>query len=420
MRMRKLGSDHSILFFVSEEISRKIRNFIGDNKETLDSSDVLVWTLQETCTQISNDSSLWASQGENFDRRHTAWEKYKDGKLTQSEVAKVLREPESRTLEELYGVRDEEDSNGGAPLSVRQQTIRERCRQFGIQPGGSSALLEEQERELAHEKEEERQVQRTVGATPLHHSLDPALITLVQTGQYSPSLKRVSLLECLQKTTQSSMFSTTSKHFFQSKQLFATKDFSGTIVLSLADYMDDFLRAVQWILTTTKRPDELLLLSPFEANELLPKIRSSQHASLHVYSPCTSRIVRSIEDLDFFTVSGRPEFTPPHPRVMHELNLFSGQLFFRDQASFEDVCDMLGLCLGKIPDTLRGKIDTGGFVQDEDARQIAGIRNSLFEKNPVAVLRKLVGWRRKGYGFTLTHVGLMLHGNNLGADEFSV
>src|ERR1700733_2585342 len=125
MRMRKLGSDHSILFFVSGEISRKIRSFIGDNKETLDSSDVLVWTLQETCTQISNDSSLWASQGENFDRRHTAWEKYKDGKLTQSEVAKVLREPESRTLEELYGVRDEEDSNGGAPLSVRQQTIRE-------------------------------------------------------------------------------------------------------------------------------------------------------------------------------------------------------------------------------------------------------------------------------------------------------
>jgi hypothetical protein len=419
MRMRKLGTDHSILFFASGEISRKIRNLIGEDEKPLDSSDVLVWALRETCTQIVNDSSLWASQGENFDRRQTAWEKYQDGKLTRSEVAKILREPESRSLEELYGVRDEDDSNGDAPLSERQQLIRERCQQFGIQSGGSSALLEEQERELAHEKEEERQVQRTVGATPLEHTLDPALITLVQTGQYSPSLKLVSLLGCLQKTTQSSTLSTISKHFFQSDQLFATKDFSGTITLSSGVVMDDFLRAVQWILITTESP-RLLLLSPFEANELLPKIRSSRYTSLHIYSPRTSRIVRPIEDLDFFTVSRRRQFTRPEPRVMHELNLFSGQLFFRDRASFDYVCDMLGLRLGKIPDTLRGKIDTGGFVQDEDARQIAGIRNCLFEKNPVAFLRKLVGWRRKGLGFTLTHIGFILHGNNLGADEFSV
>jgi len=139
-----------------------------------------------------------------------------------------------------------------------------------------------------------------------------------------------------------------------------------------------------------------------------------------MYSPRTSRLVHStIEDLDFFTVSRRRDFTRPLPCVMHELNLFSGQLFFRNRESFEDVCDMLGLCLGKIPNSLRGKIDTAGFVQDEDARKIAGIRNCLFEKNPVALLRELVGWRRKGHGFTLTHVGLILHGNNLGADEFS-
>jgi len=80
---------------------------------------------------------------------------------------------------------------------------------------------------------------------------------------------------------------------------------------------------------------------------------------------------------------------------------------------------MLGLWLGEIPDALRGKIDVGGFVQDKDARQIVGM-TSLFETSPMAVLRELVGWRRKGQGFTLTHVGLMLHGNNLGVDEFAV
>jgi hypothetical protein len=417
MRMRKLGSDHSILFFASGEISRKIRSCVGTQKPSLDSSDVLLWALRETCTQIVNDTALWASQGKNFDRRHETWKKYNEGKLTRLEVADALSEPESRTLEELYGVRNQDDFSHDGPLSVRQQAIRKRCGEFGIQSGYNSELLEEQERELAHEKEQERQIQRVVGAEPLGHSLDPALIDLVQTGQYPTSLKLVTLLKCLCKTTQLSTLSSTSKSFFQSERVLATEDFCCTIALSRKDSMDDFLRAVQWILTSSRDPNILLLLSPFEANELFPKIRLSRYVSLHVYSPRTSRNVRSFEDLDFFTVSPGRDFTLPQRRVMHELNLFAGQLFFRDRASFEEVCNMLGLCLGEIPNELRGKIDAGGFVQDEGARRI---RDSLFEKNPMVDLRELVGWRRKGQGFTRTHVGLMLRGNNLDTDEFAV
>jgi hypothetical protein len=418
--MRKLGSDHSVLFYASGEISIKIRACVRADGRALDSSDVLLWALSETCAQTISNGALWASQGENFDRRRTAWEKYEEGKFTQSELAKILLEPESRTLEELYDVKDEEDLNGVGSRSVRQEAIRARCREFGIRPGQSSALLEEQERELAHEKEEERQVQRAAGAEPRCHSLDPALITLVDTGLYPRSLKHVSLLECLQKTTQHSTLSQLSDSFFQSKQLLATKDFSRAIALSSGDCMDDFLRAVQWVLTAAKSPGKLLLLSPFEANELLPRVRASENASLHMYSPRTSRNVRSIEDLNFFTVSPRHDFTRPHSRVMHELNLFSGQLFFRDQESFEEVCHMLGLWLGEIPDELQGKIDSGGFAQDEDVRQSLGIHNCLFRKSSLVALRELVGWRRKGQGYTLTHVGLMLHGNNLGDDEFAV
>ena len=81
---------------------------------------------------------------------------------------------------------------------------------------------------------------------------------------------------------------------------------------------------------------------------------------------------------------------------------------------------MLGLHLGEVPHALRGRIDAGGFVQDKHARQSLGIHNSLFESNTMSILRELIGWRRKGQGFTLTHVGLMLHGNNLGSDEFRV
>lgn len=419
MRMRKLGSDHSVLFYASGEISIKIRACVGADERALDSRDVLLWALRETCAQTISNGALWASQGENFDRRRTACEKYEEGNLTQSELAEILLEPESRTMEELYDVRDEEDLSGVGSRSARQEAIRARCREFGIRPGHSSALLEEQERELAHEKEDERQVERAAGAVPLCHSLDPALITLVNTGLYPHSLKHVSVLECLRKTTQYSTFSQLSDIFFQSNQLLATQDFSRTIVLSSGDCMDDFLRAVQWVLTTTKSPDKLLLLSPFEANELLPRVRVSKYASLHMYSPRTSRNVHSFEDLNFFAVSRRHDFVRPRSRVMHELNLFSGQLFFCDRTSFEEVCHMLGLWLGEIPDALQGKIDVSGFAQDEDVRQSLGIHNCLFRKTPVVPLRELVGWRRKGQGYNLSHVGLMLHGNNLDNDEFA-
>jgi hypothetical protein len=422
MRMRKLGSDHSILFFASGEIMRKIRLCSGHRKRTLDSSDVLLWALRETCEQITQNGALWASQGENFDRRCAAWDEYEVGALTQLEVADVLREPESRTLEELYGVRDGEHFDSGEVLTVRQKKIWMKCKEFGIGGGQTGALLEEQERELAHEKEEERQVERAVGATPLRHFLDPALVRLVKSGNLeyirSLGLKVASLFRCLQETTQASALSKISTDFFQSELLFATEDFFRTVDLSSGDSMDDFLRPVQWVLSTTIFPNTLLLLSPFEANELLPHIRSSRYVSLHVYAPRTSRKVRSIENLDFFTVPRRPEFILPPRHVMHELNLFAGQLFFGDRASFQEVCDMLGLYLGEVPDRLRGKIDTHGFVKDKHTRQIEGIGNCCFSRNPIVFLRELIGWRRKGLGFTLTHVGLILHGNNLAANEF--
>ena len=57
---------------------------------------------------------------------------------------------------------------------------------------------------------------------------------------------------------------------------------------------------------------------------------------------------------------------------------------------------------------LPGSSKTGRKGKDEEP---------FFKTNPVSLLRELVGWRRKRQGFILTHVGLMLHGNNPGDDE---
>ena len=418
--MRRLGSDHSVLFFASSEIWGKIQASTKNYGNELNSSDVLIWTMHETWEQLKDNGAHWTSQGLNFDIRHTAWDKYSKGCLSASRLAEILREKESRTLQELYGVKENDSlcewpAGEDAPSEL-QKSIQAKCHEFGMMLSRSSALLEEQERELAHEKEVERQAERITASSPRKHAIDPALFRFIHSGIISASF--ISLVECLEGTSHGSFLLTLSKSFFRSFNLRATKDFSRTIEGDhVPGSMDDFLRPVRWILRSNIRPDMLLLISPFEANELLPDIWGSS-ARLHLYSPRVSRQVSCLDDMRFFAVPSLRNFAPPLSRTIQELNLFAGQLFFRDKASFKEVCQMLGLHLGEIPDEVRGMVDSSGFVQDETARRILGLQTCLFRENGVPFLRELMRLRRKGHSFTLTHIGDILHGNNLRESEF--
>ena len=54
--------------------------------------------------------------------------------------------------------------------------------------------------------------------------------------------------------------------------------------------MDQYLRPVQWILSCKNNRDQVLvLLSPFEADRLMPDIRASEYVHLHLYAPRTSQ-----------------------------------------------------------------------------------------------------------------------------------
>ena len=420
MRMRRLGSDHSVLFFASSEIWGKIQASTKNYGNELNSSEVLIWTMHETWEQLKDDGAHWTSQGLNFDIRRTAWDKYSMGCLSSSGLADILREKESRTLQELYGLK-ENDSLFECPVgedgpSERRKSIQAKCHEFGITLPSSALLLEEQERELAHEKEEERQVERVTASTPREHAIDPALFGFIQSGTTSDSF--ISLVDCLEGTSWRSLLLTLSESLFQSPNLLATEDFSRTIEDDhVPGSMDDFLRPVRWILSSNIRSDMLLLISPFEANELLPEIRGSS-AHLHLYSPRVSRQVACLDDMKFFAVPSLRNFTPPPSRTIQELNLFAGQLFFRDKASLKEVCQMLGLHLGEIPDKVKGEVDITGFVQDETAKQSLGLQTCLFRENGVPFLRELMRLRRKGHGFILTHMGNILHGNDLRESEF--
>ncbi|KAJ7777437.1 hypothetical protein B0H16DRAFT_1407125 [Mycena metata] len=409
MRMRRLGKDHSVLFFASAEIRTKITATTGV-KGKIDSMHVLLWTIHETCVQIRDNGALWANQGLNFDARTTALEQYRAGGSYDTAVA-ALQERESRTLEELYGVaarcRTEET---GTSLTQLQSAIMDKRQKLGIAPS-DTALSEEQERELAHEKEDEREVERVAPAkAALHHADD--LRRFITTGTIGQPNRFISLENCLTNTSWISLLPPGKT--FRGSKLLATKDFRDTIILprQSAGSMDQYLRAVQWVMSS-KSSDVLILVSPFEANEWLPEVRRSKFAYLHLYSPRISRnTFWPMDKLDSFTVPAERS-DPIDERSLHELNLFAGQLFCANKSSMQAACDILGLHFKSVSDRpeLLGMIDSSGFVQTQRARAALGIQGCSFTSTPLPFFRELVGARRKGQGFALTHMGQILRGN---------
>jgi hypothetical protein len=180
---------------------------------------------------------------------------------------------------------------------------------------------------------------------------------------------------------------------------------------------DDFLRSIQWILSSSEQ-SHLVLLSPFEANALVNDVRVSRSVTLHVYSPRTSQNMRSFEDLGSFRIPHRepaPNF-PPH--IINELNLFAGQLYFASKETYEGTCKMLGLYLRNPPANVNDAIDATGFVRDSSARDILGLQCAQFSESPVSLMRSLTGLRRRGEGFLPTHLGKVLHSREVPDKEF--
>jgi hypothetical protein len=128
----------------------------------------------------------------------------------------------------------------------------------------------------------------------------------------------------------------------------ATTDFITTIIDdSNSMALTEYLRPVNWILSSGSGKDSnVIVISPYEANALLPIIRKSKKVRLHVYAPRVMLSMRSFSDLTFYTIPDSPAepwSAPAHVRM--ELNLFAGQLYFDSREEYERVCGMLALSM---------------------------------------------------------------------------
>ncbi|THH04618.1 hypothetical protein EW146_g10133, partial [Bondarzewia mesenterica] len=419
MRMRKLGNGQSVMFCAPLEVDRRIRAAASlGSVDQVNTLDILRWAMLETCAEIERHAPHWAQQGLDYDRRRRAYIDH----LGSSEGGVRLLErgwlqPEVRTLEEMYAPSFSSGSSPEYHKALEVPALRERLDLLGVKVLSDTKTEEEQEREVSHEIERERQVERPPKAIPASHNLHVDVRNFVRTGDVPRgSLQFLSLFQPLrdEKSWASQAWS---------PSLLATADFMTTITPTASSSLTDYLRPVNWILSSSRRGAIVLVaISPFEANALLPEIRKSQAVYLHSYTPRVIQAMESFSDLQFYSIPPLPSsgWAPPPRLLQSQLNLWAGQLYLDDYQTYNELCAFLGLYT-KMPkdssDTGQSRIQSDGFIKPED-RPVGGQAVCHFDKSPVGPLKALIGLRRKGMSYLATHLGKILHARLLTEEDF--
>lgn len=358
-------------------------------------ADILLWVIQGTWEDAARSVPLWAAQGRRHCRQRVIWE------AAQTEdVAARMTEAQARRFleEEAMSIRDRYQPRSAVAPSADDDPISQRFRVFRRMDQFSAAFSEEQERELSPEVERERQVQRPPPAKPAAHYLHPDIISFVATGfiaanssAHMPaytSLSTTAAAQCmdLQKCP---------------RNVDVSQDFAKTVEGRGSDCTQ---RPVQWVLLNTLPSsigtiDRMMIISPFEAQELLPLIQKSAHAALCLYSPRPNTGYRALDGLDLYTVPEQRALAVP-PQLTLELNVFAGQLYFSSMEECIRACCYFGISISGIQQHQ---------AAGNDANSIFLNQSNRFATSPIKFLQVFLSQVRKGCGgIGKTHMGCIL------------
>ncbi|RDH27534.1 hypothetical protein BDQ94DRAFT_163521 [Aspergillus welwitschiae] len=322
-RMRGLGQGQSVTFVTPPEVSHSM----PPRGTSTTSLDVIRWALTQTCNIFQSLRPLWALQGLQYHRRQKVWDKLLRGESPPGEAVQHIQEREARTLSQLYAPWDKLESWSIDETMVQDnpmaQGLLEVWRGSGHGMQQLAPLHEEQERQINHEVQREHQICRPLQLSAIPHHIHDDVRYFVTNGKSPDSGYTAvqSAFEIFRHTSAGQFGFPTSL----APHLYVTQDYSRTVQLR-EDCSDEFLKPVHWVLANTHDP-RLLLLSQYEVNELLPDIRSSQKAKLLIYTPKTTKTMRSFEPLDFLHV-GLGHTIPCQPQTTaRDMGLFAGTLY---------------------------------------------------------------------------------------------
>ncbi|KAI6118454.1 hypothetical protein F5141DRAFT_1212382 [Pisolithus sp. B1] len=387
-----------------------IRNAAGKSDgDMIHPSDILLWAMGETCTEIQNSAPYWAQQGRDHTSRYSAWSRFCGGEITSQELAETWRQPDAKTLEELYAPSTPKDH---PLLSVPE--IDQRCRELGVSSSPDLNMDEEQEREIIHEMERERQVERPPPATPAVHQVSADVRRFVHTGIVTPRSKAFFLIfnSFCDASTPIQEENVWSRH------VFATSDYCTVVQGRTQANVGEHLRPVTWILSSQPNGNPtLVILSPFEVNELLPEIRNSGSVCLHIYTSRTQARMAPCDDLRLYTIpSAFPDWIAP-ASLVDQVNLFSGQLYLRDYITYLRLCRFLCVYADDLAGEADLEVESDGFIPPAH-RPLKAQSTGSFQKSPLTFLKRVIDQRRRGMSFAATHMGRILNGRLLKEEDF--
>ncbi|RYP01100.1 hypothetical protein DL764_006299 [Monosporascus ibericus] len=425
MRMRKLGKGQSITFFIPQEIQERIRNCasLGTNAP-LTVTSVLLWSISETWTDTGKSIPLWAMQGIRNLRQEVIWNNKiaHESKLTlESSDLRGYFEDDAMSLEQRYLPSRQTPGHAFSNIAADDELterkevdiIGARCERYQIASFSSATLSEEQERELAPEMERERQAERPNPMKPKQHILHPDVLELVRRGNLN--LNGGGFLAAFESFNRSTARRLANTLEF-GQDLLVTTDFAKAVDLTAESHSDAFHRSVQWVLSFkngTVGSQSLVILSSWEANELVLEIDKSIHVHLHSYAARRNLSFPTLKDLKLCTTpSIPPDWTPPPKSLILQLNIFAGQLYFEDMTEYKETCALLGLSC--VPNDGSATVRVDGFVG-----QGTLYPRCRFTQSPTAFLRVVMSKiRRDCQDISRTHVGRMLAGEILTESDF--
>lgn len=434
MRLRNLGNGHSLCFVSPTEVHRSICDLKGcEDSSDITSFDVLAWCMEQNCQSLEVARPLRAMHGLEHVRQQRVLRECLPAASTSNKLVsddsriqhfwQEIQEDESRSLELLYGVHEERI---GAFRRLLDRESSDLTMQHLVLEYDSMNKIcledctvdNEQERELAHEVERQRQVERPKAAKACQHNVSIGLAHYVETGTdeafYNSAVKHAFTI-----------FRDTSAREIMTKQrvmmsyfanLYVSLDYWRTVTLQGESPIDDFLRPVNWVISSSKH-NKLLLISQYEANELMTPIRKSTEVRLHTFAPRLNKAMVSFNDMDFYTIGASSGKFACSDAAVRNLNLFAGSLYLEDAASFESLRCFLGL----VSQSRRAgdlAVNSDGYV-DPEVRKIVGWPSaSPFKGSPLPFLKEVCSLRRGGKGFAQTHIGHLVEGRALRQDAF--
>ncbi|OAX33833.1 hypothetical protein K503DRAFT_786212, partial [Rhizopogon vinicolor AM-OR11-026] len=296
--------------------------------------------------------------------------------------------------------------------TLADEELLERCNSMGLCILPDNRLDEEQEREVVHEVEREREVDRPPQVPAATHRIYKDVRYFVRTGCIRPNGSRVftAIFDTLTTTSAASSGS----HSW-TQDVFASRDFTTTV---LAEKTDSYIRPVNWILSSTASGKlVLVIVSPFEVNALLPNIRASKQVHLHIYTPRVIKMMKSCDDLRLYSIPSLPALWTPHEVLVRQLNIFAGQLYLPHYGAYVNLCRFLGMYTADLRDQGTFEVQSDGFIRPEGRPSAADYPNS-FQESPVPILEALFSIRRKGLGYLPTHIGKLLSARQLTNEDF--